>query len=227
MQQWMQQWVQRWVQRWVQQRMLYELQHALRLLIVSTAVLPSGRSRRKTKIVKAACALFAVLQIGLSVSHANAVTLELKSGSTIKGDLISWNGEQALIKAEFGEIKLSKAQLSTQALSELALSSGDASALKAKIRELQSMVDSLRRDNTALREQLAGASARPVAAPASPSAPAGTMGFAAPTAGAADSGGYWISSTGKRHNANCRYYQTSKGRPGSPGEGVGCKICGG
>ena len=170
-----------------------------------------------------------LLTLGLSIfdSGAAPVTLELKSGSTIKGDLISWNGEQALIKAEFGEIKLSKAQLSTQALSELALSSGDASALKAKIRELQSMVDSLRRDNTALREQLAGASARPVAAPASPSVPAGTMGFAAPTAGAADSGGYWISSTGKRHNANCRYYQTSKGRPGSPGEGVGCKICGG
>ena len=170
-----------------------------------------------------------LLTLGLSIfdSGAAPVTLELKSGSTIKGDLISWNGEQALIKAEFGEIKLSKAQLSTQALSELALSSGDASALKAKIRELQSMVDSLRRDNTALREQVAGASARPVAAPASPLAPAGTMGFAAPTAGAADSGGYWISSTGKRHNANCRYYQTSKGRPGSPGEGVGCKICGG
>ena len=155
-----------------------------------------------------------LLTLGLSIfdSGAAPITLELKSGSTIKGDLISWNGEQALIKAEFGEIKLSKAQLSTQALSELALSSGDASALKAKIRELQSMVDSLRRDNTALREQLAGASARPVAAPASPSVPAGTMGFAAPTAGAADSGGYWISSTGKRHNANCRYYQTSMGR---------------
>ena len=170
-----------------------------------------------------------LLALGLSVFESGAapVTLELKSGSTIKGDLISWNGEQALIKAEFGEVKLSKAQLSTQALSELALSSGDASALKAKIRELQSMVDSLRRDNTALREQLAGASARPVAAPASPSVPAGTMGFTAPTAGAADSGGYWISSPGKRHNANCRYYQTSKGRPGSPGEGVGCKICGG
>ena len=170
-----------------------------------------------------------LLTLGLSIfdSGAAPITLELKSGSTIKGDLISWNGEQALIKAEFGEIKLSKAQLSTQALSELALSSGDASALKAKIRELQSMVDSLRRDNTVLREQLAGASARPVAAPASPSVPAGALGFAAPTAGAADSGGYWISSTGKRHNANCRYYQTSKGRPGSPGEGVGCKICGG
>jgi hypothetical protein len=178
-------------------------------------------------LAQTAAALLLALGLSIFDSGAAPITLELKSGSTIKGDLISWNGEQALIKAEFGEVKLSKAQLSTQALSELALSSGDASALKAKIRELQSMVDSLRRDNTALREQLAGASARPVAAPASPSVPAGTMGFTAPTAGAADAGGYWISSTGKRHNANCRYYQTSKGRPGSPGEGVGCKICGG
>ena len=62
----------------------------------------------------------------VSFVAAGPITLELKSGSTIKGDLISWNGEQALIKAEFGEVKLSKAQLSTQALSELALSSGDA-----------------------------------------------------------------------------------------------------
>jgi hypothetical protein len=172
--------------------------------------------------------LIAALVAAPCLLCAAPITLELKSGSTIKGDLISWNGEQATIKAEFGEVKLSKAQLSTQAISELALSSGDASALKAKIRELQSMVDSLRRDNTALREQLAGASARAVAPPVAAPRPAGAMGFAAPSAGAADvGGGYWISSTGKRHNANCRYYQTSKGRPGSPGEGVGCKICGG
>ena len=159
---------------------------------------------------------------------AGPITLELKSGSTIKGDLISWNGEQALIKAEFGEIKLSKAQLSEGALSELALSSGDDSALKAKITELQSMVESLRRDNAALREQLAGAAARPVAPPVAAPMPVGAMGFAAaPAAAASAGGGYWISSSGKRHNANCRYYQTSKGRPGSPAEGTACKVCGG
>ncbi len=177
--------------------------------------------------MKTACALFAVLQIGLSASYANAVTLELKSGSKIKGELIKWDGEQATVKADFGEVKLSKTQLSQEALSELALSSGDASALKAKITDLQSTVESLRRDNAALREQLAGAAARPVAPPVAAPRPAGAMGFAAPAAAAPTAGGYWISSTGKRHNANCRYYQTSKGRPGSAAEGTPCKTCGG
>lgn len=171
-----------------------------------------------------AASVVLVLQL---LATASPVTLELKSGSKIKGDLVSWDGERATVKADFGEVKLSKAQLSQESLAELALSSGDASALKAKITELQSMVDSLRRDNAALREQLAGAAARPVAAPASAPMPTRALGLAAPAGGAAAAGGYWISSTGKRHNANCRYYQTSKGRPGAPGEGVACKTCGG
>ena len=173
--------------------------------------------------------LFALLA-GLTALSATAspIALELKSGSKIKGELVSWDGEQATVKADFGEVKLSKAQLSQQSLSELALLSGDASALKAKITELQSTVNSLRRDNAALREQLAGAAVRPLTPPVAALMPAGAMGFAsAPAAAAPAGGGYWISSTGKRHNANCRYYQTSKGRPGAPGEGVACKTCGG
>ena len=191
-----------------------------------------GHASRRTQLVATRRKSLAVwLTVAIAATGtlcASAITLELKSGSKIKGELVSWDGEQATVKADFGEVKLSKTQLSEDALSELSLSSGDASALKAKITELQAMVESLRRDNAALREQLAGAAARPVAPPVAAPRPAGAMGFAAPSAGAADvGGGYWISSTGKRHNANCRYYQTSKGRPGSPGEGVGCKICGG
>ena len=37
--------------------------------------------------------------------------------------------------------------------------------------------------------------------------------------------GYSMSSTGKRHNAGCRYYNPSK--PCGSGDGVACKICGG
>ena len=44
----------------------------------------------------------------------------------------------------------------------------------------------------------------------------------------ADTGGeYWISSTNKRHNSSCRYYQKSKGRSGGKNQGVACKVCGG
>ena len=40
-------------------------------------------------------------------------------------------------------------------------------------------------------------------------------------------GEYWVSSTNKRHNSTCRYYQKSKGRLGGKNEGVACKVCGG
>ncbi len=39
---------------------------------------------------------------------------------------------------------------------------------------------------------------------------------------------YWITtSSSKRHNSGCKYFQTSKGRPGAATEGTACKICGG
>lgn len=38
---------------------------------------------------------------------------------------------------------------------------------------------------------------------------------------------YWISSTGKTHNKNCRYYGACKGRASDTPSGMNCKICGG
>lgn len=38
----------------------------------------------------------------------------------------------------------------------------------------------------------------------------------------------WLTtSSSKRHNANCRYFKTSRGRPCKNNEGIPCKICGG
>lgn len=42
-----------------------------------------------------------------------------------------------------------------------------------------------------------------------------------------DDGGWWLSSTGKRHNSKCRYYKTGKGRPCEKADGTACKKCGG
>ena len=36
---------------------------------------------------------------------------------------------------------------------------------------------------------------------------------------------YWISSSGKRHNSSCRYYENSKGDWGTPTAGKACGIC--
>ena len=46
-----------------------------------------------------------------------------------------------------------------------------------------------------------------------------------PSSGAVE---YWITtSSSKRHNSGCKYFQTSRGRPGVATEGTACKICGG
>jgi len=43
-----------------------------------------------------------------------------------------------------------------------------------------------------------------------------------------ESAGFWItSSSHKRHNSSCRYYQRSNGSPCGPNDGIPCKICGG
>lgn len=38
---------------------------------------------------------------------------------------------------------------------------------------------------------------------------------------------YWCTKSGKRHNSNCKYYKTTKGRPCGPNDGTACKLCGG
>lgn len=157
-------------------------------------------------------------------AYSSPISLELTGGSTIKGELVKWDGQQATVQTDFGKFTLSKNQLSEATLADLAISSGDNSALKAKISELQSVIESLRRDNTALRDALAGTPTR-FAAPVPFSS--GAAGISLAPTGDPSAVGYWISSTGKRHNSNCRYFQTSKGRPGGATEGVACKICGG
>lgn len=46
-----------------------------------------------------------------------------------------------------------------------------------------------------------------------------------PSAAVNDTSGKSLSSTGKRHNSRCRYYDRSK--PSGPTDGEACKICGG
>ena len=61
----------------------------------------------------------------------------------------------------------------------------------------------------------------------SPPAPSSTPAHLAPSK-PSSAVEYWITtSSGKRHNSGCRYFQTSRGRPGGANEGTACKICGG
>ena len=82
------------------------------------------------------------------------ITLELSGGSVIKGDLISWNGQQAVVKSELGSMTFKRDQLNQVTIQRLDLLSGDPQELLTRISEFEATVESLRRDNAALREQL-------------------------------------------------------------------------
>jgi hypothetical protein len=173
--------------------------------------------------MRSVTALFLLLVVSAVTVFCAPITLELLSGSVIKGDLVSWNGQQAAVKAEFGSLTFKREQLSPGALQRLDLLSGDPQKLAARIVELEATVESLRKDNAALRQQLQAATAARSAPPA-PTMPVRAISSTASTT--AQSGlSYTISSTGKRHNSRCRYY--GSGRPAGPNEGIPCKICGG
>ena len=87
------------------------------------------------------------------------ISLELSGGSVIKGDLISWNGQQAVVKAEFGSMTFRRDQLSQATIQTLELLSGDPQKLLVRISELEATVESLRKDNAALRQHLQAATA--------------------------------------------------------------------
>jgi cell shape-determining protein MreC len=168
-----------------------------------------------------------VLLASVATGLAAPITLELTGGSVIKGDLASWNGQQAVVKAEFGSMTFRRDQLSQATIQRLELLSGDPQKLLARISELETTVESLRKDNAALRQQLQGTTATQSVSPAPvisrevmPRANAVTSSVSAPTGLS-----YTISSTGKRHNSRCRYY--GSGRPCGPTDGIACKICGG
>src|SRR4029077_8691121 len=108
---------------------------------------------------------FVGLMIFLLASPATAlstpITLGLSAGSVIKGDLVSWNGQQAVVKAEFGSMTFKRDHLNLATIQRLELLSGDPQKLLMRISELESPVESLRKDNAALRQQLQTAATAP------------------------------------------------------------------
>lgn len=192
------------------------MKHEILLLLWSNSISDTFRLPRTMKNV-----LFLLLgSLLLATANAAPISVELKGGSVINGDLISWDGQEVQVKAEFGIVKFKKDAISPKTLESLELKSGDPQKLAARITELEATVESLRRDNAALRQQLAqapaGASATPSAAPASSTNVTATQNKGLT---------YSRTSSGKRHNSNCRYFDPAK--PCASTDGVACKICGG
>jgi hypothetical protein len=170
--------------------------------------------------------LILLLLASIATAMSAPITLELSGGSVIKGDLVSWNGQRAVVNAEFGSTTFKRDQLSPATIQRLEFLLGDPQKLLARISELEATVESLRKDNAALRQQLQSAAAAQSVPPAATNREVGhrATSFASSVSAPIDLS-YTISSTGKRHNSRCRYY--GSGRPCGPTDGIACKICGG
>jgi hypothetical protein len=122
------------------------------------------------------------------------------------------------------------------------------SAEKDSLTEIRQQLENLKSENAALKqenqvlrklvfEKQSSAPAQPVSPPTTSSVVPSTPSAAptspspvrlAPSKPSSAAVEYWITtSSGKRHNSGCRYFQTSRGRPGGATEGTACKICGG
>jgi len=113
------------------------------------------------------------------------------------------------------------------------------SEIRQQLEKLKSENAALKQENQVLRklvfEKQSPAPAQPVSSPtpSSVSSPPPTAPYTLSPARVVPSKPpsaveYWITtSSGKRHNSGCRYFQTSRGRAGEATEGTACKICGG
>ena len=154
---------------------------------------------------------------------AKVVTLNLVSGDTLTGTVSGIRDGEVSLATDYGVVRVPAERLTADSKRLLGISAGAAGgeveSLRARVRELEALVERLREENAAMRRGV------PAAGTTSPSPTAAPT--AAPAVPAAESaGGFRLSSTGKRHNARCRYF-SSNGRACGPTDGVACKICGG
>jgi hypothetical protein len=159
-------------------------------------------------------------QVG--AQEAAKSTVKLVSGEVMSGTVGAVKDGSLSLITEYGPVRIPLEKISPESRAKLGIS-GDAAntaALAARVRELEALVERLREENATLRR--AGAS--PVAANPAVSRVTQSSGASVENPGVGT--GYRISSTGKRHNSRCRYYN-SAGRAGTASEGVACKVCGG
>lgn len=154
-------------------------------------------------------------------------TIKLVSGELMTGTAGSVRDGSLSLITDYGPVRIPLDKISPESKAKLGISSAAISteAMAARIRELEDLVAKLREENAALRRT---ASTLPVQPAVGDSGFSGARSPSASPGGEtqAPGGSYRLSTTGKRHNSNCRYYN-SKGRACGPNDGVACKICGG
>jgi len=168
-----------------------------------------------------AAILFGAILIGLG--NASPVSLALKDGSVLKGEVTSVSPLEVVVSTEFGIIRVPVPKLSEEAKKLIGTGNPPSPAqYEARIAQLEARIKSLEEENAQFRKQ--GATSPQTGIPRSSVRPASLAPESAPQPSAAGTT-HAISSTGKRHNSGCRYF--SSGKPCGANDGVACKICGG
>ena len=170
-------------------------------------------------LASALVAVFVALSVAAADPDPAPVEVRLVDGTVLKGQVTATSATDITLRTDYGVLRLPADRLAPESRRAL-LKPPDPAACAGRVRDLEAQVTELEAENQQLRKRLAAAAAAPP--PQSPQ----TL-LSAPTSNqrAADGLSYTISSTGKRHNSNCRYY--SVGRPCGPQDGVACKVCGG
>jgi hypothetical protein len=152
------------------------------------------------------------------------VSLQLADGTVVKGRVLSQTDDEVTLDSTIGILTVKKVQLTSDSLQQvMPVAKDELSALRERVTQLEKIVAALQEENQALRATFAQQSgvASTASVAAEPTATSRTPTTQTQTLK------YWMSSTGKRHNSNCRYFGVGNGHPCSAQEGVACKICGG
>lgn len=161
------------------------------------------------------------------VVPSGRITLKLTGGDTLSGTPGPVKDGSVSMITDYGVVRVPVEKLSEESKAKLGITGdGDVAALRKRILELEALVERLRGENAELRKhgQTVPTEPSPSVRPAPAIRPStGISNSPEPTAA---TGGYKLSTTGKRHNSRCRYY-SSAGRACGPTEGVACKVCGG
>lgn len=148
------------------------------------------------------------------------VEVKLRNGNEVSGEVISQSDTEVVLETSNGTLRIPILTISPESMKKnFEVSSNEAK--QATIVNLEAKIKALERENQELRKELAKAKGS-----VSPQPPIEqTQPPKSLKEGVTSQLTYSISSSGKRHNSRCRFFDKAKSCEANAG--TACKICGG